>query len=168
MSKLTNQSAFDIVAAHLLKQDCKSLAQSTGNTVPGCAYRGINNTRCSIGALIPDESYHPKYEGRGVTANLQDYPEFAALFDGVNQGLLSALQIVHDYQQPKDWRSELERLAIRFQLSPSVVTNEEKCESCGTTENVTFAPDPYDEDINGDDTPVHLCEHCREERAADI
>lgn len=48
------------------------------------------------------------------------------------------------------------------------ITDEDKCESCGMTDNVTFAPDPYDEDINGDDTPVHLCENCREERAADI
>jgi hypothetical protein len=44
----------------------------------------------------------------------------------------------------------------------------EPCEGCKTTENVTFDADPYAHDIDGDDTPVWLCDECREQRADDI
>ena len=43
-----------------------------------------------------------------------------------------------------------------------------KCISCGTTKNVTFGPDPYQSEINDDDTPVWMCDTCREESAMDI
>jgi len=33
---------------------------------------------------------------------------------------------------------------------------------------VTFEPDPFAEEINGDDTPVWMCEHHRHESAMDI
>lgn len=51
---------------------------------------------------------------------------------------------------------------------PKELTEEEQpCEECGN-ENATFGPDPYAEDIHGDDTPVWLCEGCSKSRAADI
>jgi len=47
-----------------------------------------------------------------------------------------------------------------------------KCIKCGrsdTEENpVTKAPDPFDSEINGDDTEVWECEECRRESADDI
>jgi len=43
-----------------------------------------------------------------------------------------------------------------------------KCECCGTTKNVTFAPDPYQEDVNNDHTPVNLCGDCRDRASDDI
>ena len=42
------------------------------------------------------------------------------------------------------------------------------CVSCGGTENLEWGPDPYAEEIRGDDTPVWECVHCREESARDI
>ena len=33
---------------------------------------------------------------------------------------------------------------------------------------VTFAPDPYNMDVDNDDTPVWMCEHHRDMRADDI
>lgn len=42
------------------------------------------------------------------------------------------------------------------------------CERCGSTYQVTFEPDPYQEDINDDHTPVWECARCRTESAADI
>ncbi len=42
------------------------------------------------------------------------------------------------------------------------------CERCGTTVEVTFAPDPYSEEINFDDTPHWMCATCRRESAQDI
>lgn len=42
------------------------------------------------------------------------------------------------------------------------------CEYCGSVEDVTFGPDPYDEDINNDLTPHWICTRCNNDRAADI
>ena len=48
----------------------------------------------------------------------------------------------------------------------------ESCCVCGATtipeSPVTYAPNPYDEEIHGDDTPVWMCDICRDESALDI
>jgi len=43
-----------------------------------------------------------------------------------------------------------------------------KCESCNKINLCEYAPCPYNEEINGDSTPVSLCDNCRHERAMDI
>ena len=43
-----------------------------------------------------------------------------------------------------------------------------QCECCGSTINVTFSPDPYEQEINGDDTDVWECEACLRRNAEDI
>lgn len=47
------------------------------------------------------------------------------------------------------------------------VLRPQPCEGCGDV-NATFGPDPYQEDVEGDDTPHWLCESCRDQRADDI
>ena len=47
-------------------------------------------------------------------------------------------------------------------------TEEGVCCFCGSTENVTFEPDPFAEEIEHDSTPVWECAKCREESARDI
>lgn len=42
------------------------------------------------------------------------------------------------------------------------------CRDCSTTKNVTVAPDPYQQDINGDETLVMLCSKCRQRLVDDI
>ena len=42
------------------------------------------------------------------------------------------------------------------------------CQECGTKQEVTLAPDPYNSDLYGDETPVWMCEDCRLQRADDI
>jgi len=42
------------------------------------------------------------------------------------------------------------------------------CCSCGTMKNLSYAPDPFSEEINNDSTPVWECEDCRHQRAMDI
>lgn len=42
------------------------------------------------------------------------------------------------------------------------------CCSCGTTKGIDYGPDPYAEGINGDDTPVWLCERCYQESVDNI
>lgn len=39
------------------------------------------------------------------------------------------------------------------------------CCSCGSKTELEFGPDPYAEDIGGDDTPVWECSECRENSA---
>lgn len=42
--------------------------------------------------------------------------------------------------------------------------NKNICEQCGQTgDDVTLSPDPYEHDINNDDTTVWLCSGCRQE-----
>lgn len=36
------------------------------------------------------------------------------------------------------------------------------------SDNITYAPNPFASEINGDDTPVWMCEDCRYESAMDI
>lgn len=46
------------------------------------------------------------------------------------------------------------------------------CHKCGaesTPENpITWGPDPFAEEIDGDDTPIWECKNCRDESADDI
>lgn len=47
----------------------------------------------------------------------------------------------------------------------------EKCSKkyCETPDSpVSFAPDPFQSEINGDDTPIWECERCRYESSRDI
>ena len=46
--------------------------------------------------------------------------------------------------------------------------DEPVCEDCGTTEDLTFEPCPFAEDVHGDDTKVWLCEQCSNDRAWEI
>ena len=43
-----------------------------------------------------------------------------------------------------------------------------QCEYCGTEVDLIFAPNPYAHEINDDDTPLWLCQGCRQELADDI
>lgn len=43
-----------------------------------------------------------------------------------------------------------------------------RCIDCRAPDIATYEPCPYAEEIEGDSTPVWLCEPCRHERAQDI
>ena len=53
-------------------------------------------------------------------------------------------------------------------LSLGITKQPEKCEVCGSRENVTFAPRPFAADMYGDETCCWMCEGCRYESAMDI
>jgi len=55
-----------------------------------------------------------------------------------------------------------------LQALRAAVAEPPKCCSCGGTDDLKWGPDPYDYDINCDDTPVWECDHCREQSAMDI
>lgn len=44
-----------------------------------------------------------------------------------------------------------------------------KCVGCGKKgKDVTLGAEPFNQDMNGDDTPVWMCEDCRTQSAWDI
>ena len=94
---MTNQEIFDIVAAHLIKQNHQATKGSN------CAYRGEGGTMCAIGCLIKDEFYTEKLEGQTI----YDDVVFVAVSKSLNIGikdnlflkeLLSDLQVFHDHR----------------------------------------------------------------------
>jgi hypothetical protein len=42
------------------------------------------------------------------------------------------------------------------------------CYACGSVDDVTFDPDPYADEICGDDTPVWECASCRIQSSDDV
>jgi hypothetical protein len=51
----------------------------------------------------------------------------------------------------------------------SLSGSDDKCCRCGKVgDDVTYGPDPFAEEIAGDDTPVWECEECRYQSAMDI
>lgn len=42
------------------------------------------------------------------------------------------------------------------------------CEELFNRDDIEYGPDPYDEDVGGDDTPVWECDDCRTQSAMDI
>ena len=89
---INRQEIFNTVVRHLHAQGKPSIVKGI------CRYRGPDNTRCAIGALIPDEFYTPEMEGKGVTMD----SVWQALQKSLNDSLTGeraffvGLQIVHD------------------------------------------------------------------------
>lgn len=57
---IKRQAAFNAVVRGMLKQ--RQFSMMGGS----CMYRGLNDTRCAIGMLIPNDRYDPNYEGGNV------------------------------------------------------------------------------------------------------
>lgn len=112
---LTIQEIFDKAAIHLLQQ--RTQAIDTGGH---CAYRGIGEMKCAVGALINDEDYSPEIEGKSVRAiEVRAALEKAGVNtnDSLVVNLLSKMQAIHDLSLPHDWFNLLRGLAADFRLS---------------------------------------------------
>jgi len=109
---MNNQEAFDKVARHLLQQKKRSLSINFT-----CAYRGTDNTRCAIGALIPDELYDSDMEENNIKVLIRDFAHMRKLFEDCSTDLLLDLQSVHDYHSPRDWRRKLYDVAEAYNLN---------------------------------------------------
>lgn len=83
-----------------------------------CAYRGVNNTSCAVGCLIPPDFYNPQIEGKDASQIIHDFPTVAkgSGFSKRNEKLLTELQCIHDFINSADWKSELQSLARKFRL----------------------------------------------------
>ncbi len=111
MAKMSKQKIFETVAKHLINQNCKSLTENREN----CAYRGVNDTKCAVGCLIPDRCYDSKMERNTVDRIKLPY----AIKDNIE--LLIDLQQIHDNDYPHNWRNRLIRLGKSLKLDTSFI-----------------------------------------------
>lgn len=114
---MNRQEVYDRVKKHLLTQNRKSMNES-GDI---CVYRGPDNLRCAIGALISDEAYHTGLEG--MIAHERSV-ENALNASGImvetteDRDLLSDLQSIHDIYEPFQWPDKLKDRAYSYGLNP--------------------------------------------------
>jgi len=111
---MNNQEIFDTVHAHLIKQSEKSIRAGTNSS---CGYRGPRGLKCAIGALVPDDKYDQRMEGKGVGTALRCTPQLEDFFEGYSFSLLNDLQVVHDDAEIADWPHRLKIVAHQFNLT---------------------------------------------------
>lgn len=121
---MTYQEIFTKVRNHLLAQNKKSLIPPHQELTSGCAYRGIGNTACAIGCLIPDSLYTIELEGRSVGST--DVSKVLAQVIGLEWDtpemweyirFLRKLQLVHDGAiDPSEWPGALADVAFQENL----------------------------------------------------
>ena len=109
---MTDQTMFDTVVAHLLTQNKRSMDYEGT-----CRYRSDDGTKCAIGCLISDDMYEEGLEGNGVRELLASDFKFSSYLQQFDLKLLIALQLTHDCRSPLEWYTELEKVAIRFDLN---------------------------------------------------
>lgn len=115
---------FNKIAAHLLKQGCRSTGKvfsHIGETLEGCAYRGKNGMKCAVGILISDEHYLPGIEGMSITSGsvkalLRDSGVELDGTDGIVP-MLSDLQVMHDETDVEDWPVRMLVLANEYNVA---------------------------------------------------
>lgn len=125
---MNNQEFFDRAVTHLFRQGRQSRATDGSGS---CLYRGPDNTRCAIGAFIPDELYSRVIERRSVyqlTNGGSPFfrPEIAGIFAGVDNFLLFRVQRDHDYPNSDEevtevWAARLRETAAEFKLDDSII-----------------------------------------------
>ncbi len=114
---MTNQDLFNTVYRHLLTQGQKAFITLTHGS-ESCKYRTADGRKCAIGCLIPDNRYSPTLEGKRA------YAEIVREAAGITHDqldLASALQDVHDYHEPVEWKEQLAQVARRYNLLMPVI-----------------------------------------------
>ena len=121
---LTNQEAFDEVWNwFVVNKNPQALSDKYL-----CVYRGLGNTKCAAGVLIPDERYNTEWDdlnGKKATEIAKDIPEWAML----NPSLLVAMQEAHDYSSrgvefTQSIEENLRKVALQYNLSIPGSANE--------------------------------------------
>lgn len=115
----TEQEVFDQAAKHLLTQNAKALAWSGG-----CQYRlkldDGTILKCAVGCFIADNEYGSKIEGE-----LYGSIDFNIFFrfedEAPHLTLLRSLQNLHDKYPVKEWKEELEQIALNFNLNTDIL-----------------------------------------------
>ena len=107
----TRQEAFDTVVTHLLTQNAR--ADHAGV----CLYRGPKDSKCAVGALIPDDRYYHSMEGSSLNGNsaVKDVLVSSG-YSTSDFSFFGVLQKVHDQDKPEAWRQALQLTAKQYKL----------------------------------------------------
>lgn len=110
----TCQEIFDYVVEFLLRQNEKSVGEI--GSFDGCMYRTISSGNsgnkvlcCAVGCLLPEDQYHPKYEGENFSTAI---PYFIPLNHTPKEDLLLDLQCIHDERSPFEWKTVFRNYAL--------------------------------------------------------
>jgi hypothetical protein len=106
----TAQEVFNYVARHLLTQN-KKAALSLHST--SCRYLTTDGLRCAAGCLIAPSEYKEEFEGNSWPALVRELK-----VPNTHCHLIGILQVTHDNYSPKDWLTQLNCVAKRFNLKP--------------------------------------------------
>ena len=93
---MDRQKIFNTVFAHFVEQKVPSCLGGTGTI---CAYRGEGGKSCAIGYLIPDDLYHPSFEGMSVVSLLRVEDHLREFFQITN---LEDLYFLRELQETHD------------------------------------------------------------------
>lgn len=78
------QQMFNIAVEGIIKQGKASMDEMNRR----CKYRGIDNCKCAVGHLIPDNLYDPSMEGQTVSLIIEE---------NIHIEFLRSLQSCHDH-----------------------------------------------------------------------
>lgn len=121
---LNRQEIFDKIVAHARAQQCKCEGWAGNSQALSCLYRGPNNTKCFIGALMSDEAWSPEINIQGVTSfevadamrkSGYDYNpgDYSVKTDAY---FLSRMQGTHDFWAVENWENQFKFRATEFKL----------------------------------------------------
>ncbi len=105
------QEVLNIVVPALRKQGTRSTMRGKGSR---CRYRGVGETKCAIGHLIPDAEYHPSQEEMSLLIVVIEIPSLNKYKEIVT--FLGSLRMIHDEYPPRYWESEWSDLARDYEL----------------------------------------------------
>lgn len=119
---VTDLEVIEAVTEFLLRQNRASrLSERPKHNNPStpegmCAYRGDGGLKCAVGCLIPDEMYSKDFEHNGVESivawymRMNEYDKLLGKFLTQHRVVLGTLQIIHDREEPNNWKKELDNL----------------------------------------------------------
>ena len=107
---LLKQEVFNKVWDHFITQKKPRGIKSSG----GCGLRGMGNTKCAIGVLIPDEIYFPGMETMPLRS-LLPLIGFTEI-DSHDFGFFNRLREEHDNSNLKTFRENLRTFARHYNL----------------------------------------------------
>lgn len=110
LPRASTQQVFDQVAKHLLTQRVKS------QVLGSCAYRA-DKLKCAAGCLIADDEYSESMEAHDWIYLVGQHK-----IPNAHADLISALQTIHDTEEPSHWPAHLLLLGETYKLDVKAVT----------------------------------------------
>jgi hypothetical protein len=108
---MDNQEFFSKTVAHLRKQNARATFDGS------CVYRSADGLMCAIGCHIPDDLYSQSMEGKLVISLLDFHADVEDLFKNVDQGLMTAMQDLHDNRNIEKWEDYFSLAAEEYYLT---------------------------------------------------